>query len=275
MALPGGISVAGELRRDFRFRPINGELELTLGQSGDGAASLAAQVTTVLSLALERLGGVEPTLDVVRGLSVGDRQYLMTRLALHFDHRPVWLGARCGACGEPFDVSFNYADLPVKAAGHGYPSATIETSVGTVRVRAPTGADQEDVAATADDEQAMAVMLQRLVVRDGVELDSEALSEEDVEAIEARVEALSPECATELLTQCPHCQASNRVPVNPYGLLEQPVGELFAQIHTLASQYHWSEQAILALPRERRQIYLRLIDKGRGMQGPDDIVPLN
>ena len=271
--LPGGISVAGELRRDYRFRPVNGELELALGESGDGAGSLAAQVTTVLSLALEQLGGITPTPDAVRDLSVGDRQYLMTRLALHFDHRPVWLVAHCGACGEPFDIAFNYADLPVKPAGRGYPRATVDTSLGSVRVRVPTGADQEGMAATPDDDQAMQVMLRRIVDSDAV--DMAALSEADIHAIESRVEALSPECADRLLTQCPQCRASNSVAVNPYGFLEQPVGELFAEIHTIASHYHWSEQAILTLPRRRRQTYLRLIDKGRGMQGPEDIVPLN
>ena len=277
MVLPGGIDVAGELRRDYRFRPVNGELELALGESGDGVGSLAAQVTTVLSLALERVGGAVPTPDAVRDLSVGDRQYLMTRLALHIDNRPVWLVAHCGACGEPFDISFNYADLPVKPAGQGYPFATVDTSLGTLQVRTPTGADQEHVATTPDDDQAMQVMLQRILAGDdeGAEVDTTRLSEEDVKAIEAQVEALAPECANQLLTQCPQCQASNSVPVNPYGFLAQPVGDLFAEIHTLASHYHWSEQAILALPRRRRQTYLRLIDKGRGMQGPKNIVLLN
>lgn len=65
MVLPGGISVAGELRRDFRFRPVNGELELMLSDSGEGVESLAAQVTRVLHLALERIGGMAPTADLV------------------------------------------------------------------------------------------------------------------------------------------------------------------------------------------------------------------
>ena len=273
MVLPGGMSVAGELRRDFRFRPVNGELELLLGESGEGAESLAAQVTIVLSLALEHVGGVEPTPDHVRDLSVGDRQYLMTRLALQIDNRPVWLAAHCGACGEPFDVSFDYANLPVKPAGEGYPRTTVDTSLGKLKIRAPTGADQEHVAAVPDEDLAMQVLLQRILTSDGARIQPEALSEADIKTIEERVEALSPECATHLLTECPQCHGSNQVPVNLYALLEKTVDVLFDEIHMLASHYHWSEQAILALPRRRRQTYLRLIDKGRGMLRPEDILP--
>jgi hypothetical protein len=269
MALPGGIDIAGELRRDFRFHPVNGELELMLAESTEGADSLAAQVTSVLSLALECIGGAAPTPDRLNGLCVGDRQYLISRLALHVDDRPVWLVAECGACGEPFDVSFNYADLPVKPAGKGYPEAEVDTSLGRLRVRTPTGADQERIAATTDDDQAMRLMLRRIVAGD---IDTYALSETDLDAIEKMVEAISPECAAHLATVCPQCQSYNEVPVNLYGLLERPAGELFAEIHKLASYYHWSERAILALPRRRRQTYLQLIDKGRGLLGPEDIL---
>jgi hypothetical protein len=275
MVLPGGLNQAGELHRDFRFRPVNGELELIVRDSGEGAESLADQVTRVLSLALESIGGVTPTVDLVRELSVGDRQYLMTRLALHIDTKPVWLVAHCTACGEPFDISLDFADLPIKPAGECYPQTTVNTSLGRLRVRSPNGADQEHMALAQDDDQAMQVMLKRIVTSDGAQVDTKALNEADLKAIEETVEALSPECASRLFTQCPQCDAPNGIPVNLYALLEQSVDGLFEEIHLLASHYHWSEQAILALPRRRRQTYLRLIDKRRGMLGPEDITLFN
>lgn len=42
----------------------------------------------------------------------------------------------------------------------------------------------------------------------------------------------------------------------------QRAGQLYRDIHTLALAYHWSEADILALPFQRRQMYLNLLDEG-------------
>lgn len=278
MVLPGGIVVeAGALQREFRFRPLDGALELALRESGRGVDSLAAQVTRVLERALETLGGDAPSLARVRDLSVGDRDYLITRLAQLFDDRPVWLAANCGDCGEPFDLSFRYADLPVKDAGPGYPCSPVETSRGRLRVRIVTGADQEAMALAGDDQQVLRLMLQRILVPDGerTAFDVADLSDADIALLEQRVEAMSPECSRRLLTECPQCGATNTVAVNPYGFLETPVTGLFAEVHRIASHYHWSERDILALTRERRRTYLKLIDADRGLQVSEPLAGLH
>ena len=55
--------------------------------------------------------------------------------------------------------------------------------------------------------------------------------------------------------------------IAPYGALARTPAGLLAEVHRLAWHYHWSEAEILALPRHRRQQYLRLIDAARGMTG--------
>ncbi len=270
MLLPGGIRIDGELKRDFRFRPITGQLELMLGESVQQADSHAVRVTDVLCQALEMLGGAPASAEVVRDLSVGDRQFLMARLAAHISDLPVWLTAPCTACQAPFDIAYRYADLPVKTAGEDYPRARVETRLGTLHVRVPTGADQERIAATGDDTEAIRVLLRCLVDRTQVDaaFDPEDLDAADISVIEERIEAMAPEIATALSAQCPHCNANNTVAINLYACMARPVDELFADIHIIASHYHWSEQAILDMPRRRRQTYLRHIDASRGMHGP-------
>ena len=66
-------------------------------------------------------------------------------------------------------------------------------------------------------------------------------------------------------TPCPECGADNRVSIDPYFCLGRVSQDLFGDIHRLASHYHWSEAEILAMPRWRRQRYLALIDRSRGM----------
>ena len=276
MSLPGGLNVDGELHRDFSFRPMTGELELMLGESTHFAESHAAYVTTVLCQALKTVGGVPASATVVRGLSVADRQFLMAQLAAHVDDAPVWLTAHCGVCQEPFDVSYRHSALPVKTAGEDYPRTTMDTSLGPVDVHVPTGADQERIALAGNDGEAMGVLLRCIVQGASIdsntdsEFDPTNLSAEDIVAIEQRVEDMAPEITTELLAECPSCNAKNKVPVNLYACLERPMDELFAEIHIIASHYYWSVRDILQLPRRHRQAYLRLIDLGRGMHRPAD-----
>jgi hypothetical protein len=50
-----------------------------------------------------------------------------------------------------------------------------------------------------------------------------------------------------------------------YRGIHKPIDELLDQIHRLAANYHWSEQEILALPKQRRTAYLRRLDRERGV----------
>lgn len=273
MELPGGLLWGGALQRSFCFKPVTGTLELTLAESGWSARSHPERVTAVLCAALHRLGdenGVSA--DRVRSLCVGDRQFLMRKLAAHIDDRVFWLTVACSECREKLDVPVRHSELPVKPAGEGYPETVMETSLGLLRVRVPTGADQEVLARIEDDDRALGVLIERITAVAGAEtegggVDVSRLSPDELAAIEARVEAMAPEVASHLLVTCPHCLSENTVPITPYACLERPVGELFSEIHRLAFWYHWSERDILELPRTRRQLYLDLIDRTRGLHG--------
>jgi hypothetical protein len=70
---------------------------------------------------------------------------------------------------------------------------------------------------------------------------------------------------TELASVCPACGASHPVALDPYLVTRRSPRELYDEVHLLAWHYHWSEAEILALPRDRRQLYLRRIDRARGL----------
>lgn len=270
--LPGGVRVDdGTMRRDFRFRPLTGHLELMLADVHAEAATHPVRVTRVLAAALHSVGGANTGIDEVRGLSVGDRQFLMGRLAAELDASPVWLTPFCHACGELYDTSYRPSELPFKPAGAGYPSCELDTPDGRLCIRVPTGADQEAIADIPDEHVAMLRLLDRLVrpVDDDAPIDVSGLQGETLAAIESTIETMAPEVANELVVHCPRCEAEQRVRIHPYSVLERPVNGLLAQVHNIAAYYHWSEQEILALPRHRRKIYLDFIDHSRGVRGAE------
>jgi hypothetical protein len=265
MTLPGGLWRHGECRRDWSFRPLTGEIEMSILEAGRGSESVPQRVTAVLSTVLAELGGAAAQRDAVRALSVADRQYLMRRIASLIGLEESWIAARCLTCGAGFDVPVRESELPVKPAGEGYPFADVETSLGPVRFRVPVGADQEAIAAIPDLQAARRALALRCAVAPlSGELSGE-LSDEDLDRAEQALEAIAPEVATQAQAACPDCGRPATVELDPYHCLGAAPGGLFLDIHILASAYHWSEKEILALPRERRRLYLSFVDRSRGM----------
>ena len=263
MPLPGGILMDGALARDYSFRPVDGRLELAIAESARMGLLPAARVTRTLAMALDRVAGGPADEARVRALSVGDRQFLVRQLAAPLGRDRLWLTRECGACGHRLDIPIVQSQMPVKPAGAGYPARTIRLERGEVRLRAPTGADQERISPLPE-----ADALQAWI--DSLVEPNLALDPGEMRQMEAWIEELSPEVSLEAQSVCPACGVPVRLEVDPYLCLETGADPLLGEIHMLAMAYHWSEDAILDLPRERRHHYLKLIDKSRGMmsRGP-------
>lgn len=262
--LPGGLLRGGELRRDYAFAPLTGEVELALAEAGRGGGSLPRRVTAVLSAALAELAGGPATPEEVRSLCVADRQYLMRQLGARLGPAELWLSAGCAECGAAFDLPVRPAELPVKPAGAGFPVAVVSTEAGgEARFRVPTGADQEAVAGLADPDEARRLLARRC----RLEPSGLDLAEGDLEKVEEALERVSPELTLRVGVACPECGAANEVYIDPYRCLGAIGDDLFGEIHALASVYHWSEREILGMPRERRHLYLRMVERSRGVAG--------
>lgn len=267
MPLPGGILMDGALARDFSFRPVDGRLELAIAESARMGLLPAARVTRTLAMALDRVAGGPADEERVRALSVGDRQYLVRQLAAPLGRDRLWLTRECGACGHRLDVPVVQSQMPVKPAGEGFPVRTIRLERGAARLRAPTGADQERIGPLPEAEALRAwisMLVEPAEPEPGKTLD---LSPGEMRQVEDWIEELSPEVSLEAQSACPACGAPVHLEVDPYLCLNSGADRLLEEIHTLAMHYHWGEDAILDLPRERRHHYLKLIDRSRGLMG--------
>lgn len=276
MHLPAGLWWRGRLRQDFRFKPMTGEAEMLLADCASGAFIVPARVTSALVATLASVGGQQPSHALVRRLCIADRQFLMRQLAIQLELDKVWITPNCRQCGVAFDVPVTLSALPVKRPGPGFPFAVVRTSQGTLRMRAPDGDDQESIADFDDSEAASRYLVGRCVVQglednehqrstDDPVVDADALSDEDVSAVEQALESICPELAISVRTVCPECRAAQDVPVDPYLCLWRSHSEIYMDVHVLASAYHWSESQILALSRSRRKRYLTMVDRQRGV----------
>jgi hypothetical protein len=262
MRLPGGLVRDGELKREVRLREPDGELELLIGEASRRARSFQAGVSRVLAGVVEELDGAPLELAAAHELCVADRQFLMQRASQLLGLGHQWLTTSCLACAAPFEVEVDLDSLPVGDAGPGFPFAEVETARGALRLRVPNGADQIAIDGIQDRTEAERELLRRCVVEGEL---SSVLSDEDAARIDTALEAASPWVVTELAAQCPECKATRSVALDPYAVLQLSTRSIFDDVHTLALHYHWSERDILALPRERRQLYLARIDRARGL----------
>lgn len=265
VTLPGGALIGARVAREARFRPFNGQLEEQLaGLANVPGEARSTRVTAVLSAALAEVGGQPATRELVENLGFTDRQFLMLAFALETGDDQQWRHVTCAACAERFDVGFRFSGLPITPAGDGYPWTQINVAGRQLRLRVPTGGDEERIASMAPEQARRALALGCVVSIDGEAPRAEALEElgaAEVDVIDAALDALAPQLPASLATACSECGAAQTIELEPYDVAVPRTRELYREVHTLALRYHWSEDEILRLPRERRRLYLDLIDE--------------
>lgn len=261
--LPGGLLHNGCIQRNARFRPLTGRIEQTLI---DAASSLdrPAYVTAVLSQVVDAIGESAVDSEIASRLTVADRQYLMLRLAALLNGEQMWLKVDCAHCGEPFDVELKRCELPVKAAGEGFPEVSLQMDNWEIRARVPNGQDQQAIA-HSEEQEALAILLQQCICSVNGELPhadfARLLNEAEIEAIDEALDEVAPAVCDRLLVTCPECHTEQSALLDHYANIGLDEYFFYHEIHTLASHYHWSEAEILDLPRSKRQRYLQLINR--------------
>ncbi len=165
-------------------------------------------------------------------------------------------------CGQRMELELELAELrALQREAEGLAEIALP---GSPALRRPTAQDLALWSSTAyaDEAEAREALVRQLVL--------EAALRERAAPILSRWPALAETLAEAdplldfaVHTHCPYCERASR---HPFDLEAFALDELEAQrerlihdIHLLASHYHWSEEAILALPEWRRQAYLALV----------------
>lgn len=276
MELLGGLLRDARLHREFSFKPVTGELERLISESGNGGSSLSEQVTKILVSSLHSVAGLAADKDVVRALCSGDRLFLIQQLEAIIDPSPKWLTSPCQACDELIQFQLLPGTLPVKSAGNTYPKCSITLTLGDVEVRVPTGADEEWLARKArgegDETNSINLLLKRILTMQSDCVAVDLLTDDDKELIDQTLDEMSPQPGHSASIECPHCKYRQVIPIDSYSWITREAHGLDEKIHMLAFHYHWSEAEILMLPRSRRQRYIKLIERNLGKYQAEDFM---
>jgi hypothetical protein len=158
--------------------------------------------------------------------------------------------------------------LPVIAASGNYPYAYVKWENHEVTLKVPNGEIQTKLAASDKDDSIDVLLHGCVEIVNQKKPDSDFfrnLTNEQLNTMESALEEISPFVCSDLTTDCPECGAHHQISLGAYALTATSLSRLYKDIHTLAIHYHWSEDDILSLSRERRKIYLEYIETARGM----------
>lgn len=282
--LPGGyIDEHGVRHREAILRQLSGrEEELLATMPG---ADRAGRISQILARCVERIGTISPVTEAfARGLVVADRQYLLLKL------REISFGDRIEGtiacpwpqCGAKADIDFKTSDVPVKhceemAASYELVLSSdeiFEDDAGRrhsrITFRLPNGEDQELLGPILNQNPAEA--LSGLLERSILESDG---GWEDIAGFVAQLPPLvrvalenamqdhAPLVELGMDVTCPECGRAYKAPFELqdffFGELLTTRDLLYRQVHYLAFHYHWSEQEILEMSRDKRLGYIEIL----------------
>ena len=240
------------------FRPVDGHVEILVAEAAEAPLPRPRRVTAIIAAMCERLAGQPASEDQVRRVSAAGREWLLQQAGVQFFRGTSWFEAPCAACGARFDFELPLAAVPRGPAGPGFPEVEVHTSLGLRRFEAPNGHHEEAMAARRDDDPRR-VFATLCSLADEPAADMDRFVEEDLERIDAALEAISPDIADGVDVTCPDCGEPARVRIDPLTFAFPRSDTILRDVHVIAGAYRWSEADILALPSARRRAYVALI----------------
>jgi hypothetical protein len=164
-------------------------------------------------------------------------------------------------------LTFDAADIRAHASAPPQQGGelTIEAADYRLVCRLITTADVLEVAASAP-ESASAALFQRSIRSaelSGEAVDSVTLPEHLIGIVGGKLAEADPQADVRIALNCPACLHAWSLPFDIVsyllGEIEDWAQRLIVEVHSLASAYGWSEQAIVAMTPRRRRMYLDLV----------------
>ncbi len=230
------------------LRSLRGADEMTVENTG----------TKILVSLLESL--IQPEAN---GKNIGasqivtaDRDRLLAQLYISLYGAKIESTLSCRECGQKFDLDFSLDKL----LDHYHPVTDTLPPDGRYQLepgicfRLPNGEDEMLINGFGGPE-AEKHLLERCLLEGNPETDNEK--------VQSKMAELAPVLSVDMQATCPECNHAQQVQFDMQTFFltklkqERPV--LIREVHSIASQYHWSQQEILDLPRSLRKQYAALI----------------
>lgn len=217
------------------------------------------------ALMLLASGCPEKTLDELARLPIGWRDALLLEMREGI-FGPVLSGlATCPQCGQSLETNFNADDIRVGRKTMLERDFFVEKDEYKLHLRLPTS---QDMMAIEDQDFAEATqsLIRRClleILKKDKEVSIEMLPDEVLEEASDRMSKADPQADVELALSCPQCGHELQMHFDIFSFFWKEIDHwayrILRDVHSLASEYGWSEAEILAMSNRKRQVYLDLV----------------
>lgn len=212
----------------------------------------------------------EREIGALAELSIGQRDALLLRLR-EVTFGPALTGVvDCPACQERIEIALNTAELDMQTAKPTFATTStmgtaIEAGDYVLQLRPP---NSQDVIAASRLEisSARLAILRRCILsaeRAGARIEPSDVPTAVLEIADERLAERDPQADVRLRLVCPVCEHDSTMIFDIASFFWHEIDawacRILREVHTLASAYGWTEEAILALTPFRRQCYLELV----------------
>jgi hypothetical protein len=164
----------------------------------------------------------------------------------------------CPRCEEKLEIEVDGRTLAAEAGAEGNSSDPIVVNGRSFRL--PASRDLARAAREADPRQAAIRLLEGCAV--GAD-ESAAWSEEDLENVGEKMALADPMAEILLTLHCPACDNEWVANFDIASFLWEEIAarakRILFEVHTLASEYGWTEKEILSLTEQRRGLYMGMV----------------
>lgn len=200
-------------------------------------------------------------------MPVGAREALLLALRRGAFGERIEGIANCPRCAETLDLELATGDLLAEAGAAGDAAVEVELAADGGHWRAclrpVTGADQRAALGALDPAAALLRRCVSSLVRDdGVAWPVEEIPAGVAAALDDALRRLDPMAEIRLDLVCPACRRGFSAPFDAatqfFAELAAESDLLLREVMAIARACHWSEAAVLGLPRPRRRAYAAL-----------------
>lgn len=194
--------------------------------------------------------------------SLGARNAALLAVRNHHCNRTWPLRSQCPSCGDECEFTADSVALAEELEGLGAAEAvTLDWAGRSVKVRAPTAQDLQEIAHDADVRGAVRALLARCL---SGELDLAQLDDGDIDELGRQIEALDPGAVFGFDLACPACGhawlAAVDIAEALWSELRVAAERSLIEVDTLARAYGWTEAEVMRLSPVRRAAYLQLVE---------------
>lgn len=245
------------------MRSMAGRTELAVAEAAARPGHRPEKVSWVLHAAYATIDGQPVSLDLVRSLPSGSREWLLQQAAHQFCPDLRWFEATCRHCGHVYDLSLMLADAARYQPDRWRPEIEVHTSLGRRTFAIPNGAHEEAHARMGRGSDPRRSFAALCGLSDRAREESMQFDERDLTLIDEALEAASPDVSDVTRTECPTCGLENSARIDPLLFAFPRERGILHEIHLIASGYGWWHDEILELSSRHRSFYAAMIERQR------------